>query len=612
MTSNTFSFQPWTRSNAEEQSLKDVLARVNLERGHFRDITEASLQEEIAAEGGLELSESEEEDEDEEDGEEAQKGKGKSAMREDLFKAKYEMLASVAAAEQEILMSLDFVSLLLSKDAPKQAQSTISPFLKETVPLGSLGTDLWQRMAVDKARNAQDELLAANVRMKGLQHSADDLLSAASRLQDNVQKETQYWDQILSISEKGWNVCRIPGQQHRLGVRFGSSESVSEFSRRGIAALSASSDGSIALERGIGSKPKALHAVLRKNGKVVGSSKLPSIPDADKTTLEARIRYARDSLYDEELYHEMIRESRTLAPLGVGMKGSALRFGSSPMVGTGMHVSLDLVSLGEDHGLNIHPSSEEDALAQAIILAARLLLSQGHREKLKNRSEIPPPMSDKQKDEGPTLPILRPIMSFVLHRSAVDQLNAYVETVTSLLGAAHVNITDQSARYGLPKDAVIDSTEALVTTLMQPWISEAMLNIASHEGDMIFGFKIETTLAHAFGSVFTITVPSCSEVYRFETIDEFLAATDSNLASALASALAPKIGDEWECDEPEALLTKDTRFDEKSQAMWVTLDSGSKTLSLNSLVKKVLWRAEGDSSLTGFWDAYREVLEVEK
>ena len=75
--------------------------------------------------------------------------------------------------------------------------------------------------------------------------------------------------------------------------------------------------GRISLERGIGQKPRALHVTLRKGNRLVGTSKFPQPPNAEDTTLEARIKYARDSLYDEELYHEMVRESRALPSLGV-------------------------------------------------------------------------------------------------------------------------------------------------------------------------------------------------------------------------------------------------------------------------------------------------------
>lgn len=608
---SSFSFQPWARKDRGDGILKDILARVNLERGHFRDITEASLQEEIAAEGALELSESESEEEDDEDGQNSQKTKDKPTTREDLFKAKFAMLANVGAAEQEVKMSLDFMSLLLSKDAPKQGQNTVSQFLKEAVPLGTLGTDIWQRMPVDKAREAQDELLATNIRMQGLQQSADSLLAAATRLQNNVRKETQYWSQILSISEEGWNVCRIPGQQHRLGVSFGFSESAPAFSRRGIAELAASSGGNIMLERAIGSKPKGLRAVLYKNGSVVGTSRLPQVPDPEETTLEARIRYARDSLFDEELYHEMIRESRTLASLGVGMKGSSIELEFSAASTSGINVSLDLVPLDQDHGFNADSAEEQDdALAHAIVLAARLLLSQAHRDRLKKRSEIPPPLSEKQKDENPILPILRPIRSFIMHRSALDRLNAYVETAASLLEKADIASSHQLAKFSLAGHKDITNTEALVATLMQPWISEANLFLMDSKGSgTSFGFKVETTLAYGFGSAFTLSVLPGTGVLRFDSVDEIIEAADTTLASALAKALARTMDSQWRCSEKEALIFRDAGVGEKAQSIWVGVDSNKKVLSLNSLAKKFVWKVhDGDGSLKGFWDAKSDVL----
>jgi mediator of RNA polymerase II transcription subunit 17 len=604
-TTDTLSIQPWARKGGEEGSLKDVLARVNVERGHFRDITETSLQEEIAADGALELSETDEDEEDD-DEQQAEKVPGQPTTREELYRAKYEMLANVRAAEQEILMSLDFISLLLSKDAPKQATATISPFLKDAVPLGSLGTDLWQRMPADKARNAQDGLLATNVKMESLQQSADDLLSAASRLQDNVRKETEYWNQVLSISERGWNVCRIPGQQHRLAVRFGFSESSPEFSRRGMAALIPSSSGAVMLERGIGRKPKGLHVVLRKGDRIVGTSKLPNVPDSEETTLEARIQYARDSLYDEELYHELIRESRTLSSLGVSMKDTAINFGARVGMEEGFDVSLDLVTLDETQHLRFDASNTEDRIAEATALAARLLLSQAHREHLKRRAAIPAPLSDKRKEDRPLLPILRPILSFVMHHATMQQLNTYVDTITQILELAKVEIVHRTSRIQLSHESEVLNAENLVSILLQPWESIAQLTLKDTESnETSFDFRVHTELAsfNSFASVITLAIPARNELHRFESVKDFVSAADAKISSSLATALLATVSDDWDCDENEATLIKDTGIGEKSESIWITLDSHSKTISLNSFVNKVAWEVKGESSSTSLWEA---------
>jgi len=254
-------FRPWARDAPDSGALKDVLARVHSERGHFREITEASLQEEIAGEGGLELSESEDEDEDEDKDEEPLDAK--PTTRDDIFKAREAMLRLADTVLNDMLILQDSLSIQVTPYALENGKSTMSPALKQALPPGVIGHDIWHNMPQNKAREAQDELIATNVRMDGLQRSADSLLAAANRLQDNVRKETQFWDQLLPITENGWNICKLPGRRNRLGVTYGFTESAPEFSRRGVAALNTNSDGAITLERGIGTKPKAMRITLK-------------------------------------------------------------------------------------------------------------------------------------------------------------------------------------------------------------------------------------------------------------------------------------------------------------------------------------------------------------
>ncbi|KAK5125631.1 hypothetical protein LTR85_011905 [Meristemomyces frigidus] len=606
-TLTALSLTPWARTTEDEAPLQDVLARVNLERGHFRTITEASLQAEVAGDGALGLSESEDEDEDEEtvEGEQA---KAKPTTRQELFNAKLEMLQHVGAAEQDILMALDFISLLLSKDAPGPANATISPALRQVVPSGTLGMDVWERMPQDSARQAQDELLATNVRMESLQQSADSLLAAADRLQDNVRKETQYWHEVLAISERGWNVCRIPGQQHRLGVTFGFSESAPEFSRRGIAALNVGSDGSVTLDRGFGTKPKALRVQLRHGEETVGSSQMPSVPNDGETTLEARIRYARDSLFDEELYHEMTRESRAQASIGVRMRGNAISFRPSQERAMGApEVVFELLSLDEDDMRANEPQSQ-DGVARAIAIAARLLLIQAHRERLNKRSDVPPPLSEK-KDERPVLPILRPLMSFVLHQSAQGSVNACLDGLTKLLSAAGVAHTCDTAGFSLPDLAGLASAESLVAGFMQTWVSDARLTItAKYHAPFDIRSHLETTLTHgSIGTAYVLTSAG-SRDFRFSLFDELREATEGAVASGLAKALASFAGEGWRCNGREALLTKDSDTAEKNTSVWITLDGSSGTLALSSAFKKASWSAHGESEQESLWDASTEMV----
>ncbi|KAK5137554.1 hypothetical protein LTR08_008534 [Meristemomyces frigidus] len=600
------SIKAFARGAPEETALKDVLGRVNLERGHFRHITEASLQAEVAGDGVLELTESEDEDEDDEK-DDAEQVRGKPETREELFKAKVEMLQHVGAAEQDILMALDFISLLMSKDAPGSANATVSPALRQVVPLGTLGTDMWERMPVDRARQAQDELLATNVRMESLQQNADSLLAAASRLQANVRKETQYWNEILSISEKGWNVCRLPGQRYRLGVTFGFSESSPEFSRRGIAALNVGSDGTVALERGVGMRPKALRVLLKQGGDIVGSSTIPSSPDDGETTLEARIRYARDSLFDEELYHEMVRESRSLASLGISMKGTTISFLPFQCnISDATEVLFELVPLDDVYNYPARLQAR-GAMAQATGIVARLLLTQAHRERLQKRSEVPPPLSGR-KDEAPVLPILRPVVSFLLHQSAQADANSYLDRVTGLLRAVDIDSTCEKASFKFAEADDLSDAGSLVTEFLHPWISNATLAITSKATALFdISIQLETTLVHNFGTAFILTTSERS--FRFGSIDELREAADAAVLSGLAKSLARFAGGDWQCDEREALLTKkNEHIDAETAGVWVTLSGEAGTMSLNSADRKTSWSLQGESEQASIWDAFTKIV----
>ena len=57
--------------------------------------------------------------------------------------------------------------------------------------------------------------------MKSLNNAADSLLKSASRLEEEVEKETRYWSQALAVKEKGWSLSRLPREKHTLGVRYG-------------------------------------------------------------------------------------------------------------------------------------------------------------------------------------------------------------------------------------------------------------------------------------------------------------------------------------------------------------------------------------------------------
>lgn len=580
-TATSLSFKPWTTNDIGQTALKDILARVNLERGHFRDITEASLQEEIAAEGAL-SSGSSDGDENEEQDEVPPKQKG-ATTREELYAAKREMLDHVFSAHNEVMMALDFISLLESKHALSQANVSMSQELKARVPPASLGTDAWDPKAipVDPARQAQDALLASKVRMAGLQQSADHLVAAATRLHDNVRKEAIFWNQIVSISEKGWSVSKIPGS-HLLGVHFGFNGSAPEFARKNVAALMPGAEGEIALERGVGTRPKSVRATIRKDGRVTGISRLPSLLDADDTTLEGRIQHARDSVYDEELFREMIREARTLTSTGVYMKGPAIGFDA--LDGKTYTVEFELVSIDEASASESSILHETDHLAQATLLAARLLLGQEHRLRSNMKKEIPPPLSDRSDHEQRVLSIVRPLMLLCQHYSRLGQVNSYVGTMGALLQKAKIPAEPQLGRFALADTTSSDNlnVQSLIEALRSPLVSRATL-CAGKSDDVpsdFFRLEVKTHSSISLGTEIAVH-RSDGKAISFSDLEDAFMAADSFVAFKLGEQAREVAGPSWTWDARECLLSRKPN-DDGQQQLWFGVDGSEKKVTLSA------------------------------
>ena len=121
-------------------------------------------------------------------------------------------------------MALEFISLLLSKHNPAVAQTTMSPLLKESLPLGCLGAEINQTPQLSEIEKHNEELTSIGWRMQSLTGAADSLLKSASRLEEEMERETTYWEQVLAVKDKGWSLHRLPREKHTLGVSFGFAE----------------------------------------------------------------------------------------------------------------------------------------------------------------------------------------------------------------------------------------------------------------------------------------------------------------------------------------------------------------------------------------------------
>lgn len=69
----------------------------------------------------------------------------------------------------------------------------------------------------------RQELVSKGSRMIALDTATDDILKAAKKLEREVRRETKYWQEIVSISNKGWPIQRVRQNARNVpfAVRYG-------------------------------------------------------------------------------------------------------------------------------------------------------------------------------------------------------------------------------------------------------------------------------------------------------------------------------------------------------------------------------------------------------
>ena len=191
--------------------------------------------------------------------------------------------------------------------------------------------------------------------------------------------------------------------------------------------------------------PKALRVRLAScDNQVLASSSVSTVGLSDCTSIEDQILQARNTIYEEELFHELTREARLLTNHGVRITGSSVTAALPVWHQTTVENSnvqprkvwIDLVSLDDEHlswdmenvqtgQQGAHGPASTAHLAEGISMAFRILLSNSHTQNLRRRSQMPPPLSERRRPSPPHF-ILRPVLNHLFHRCAVDSLRGFL------------------------------------------------------------------------------------------------------------------------------------------------------------------------------------------
>ncbi|KAK2733584.1 RNA polymerase II mediator complex subunit [Myotisia sp. PD_48] len=532
--------RPARKKTDSQDTLPIRIAQINAQRGSFREVTEQGLRDEIeAARASGRKSTDVTEDKKADDG-----GPDRETQ---LFTSRTEMLEFAwlvipspsvypTQAQVEATFALDFISLALSKNAPRQAKASMSPLLKSKIPQGSLGLDRIKTPEKAPAEKKDIDTVSKGWKLESFNSAATNLLQAATRLEQEVAAETKYWADVLDIQEKGWKICRLPREKQTLGVQYGFLESPPTFRDRGLGALRRKNDGSVFVDQGIQtSPPQVVRVRVKESDKTIGLSQPVWVNKGDNSIKEAYIHKARDSLFEEELFYELYREARALLRHGVETRHRQIQF----TVNYSRHVIVDLVDADEaasmsDPDISARESSA-DELAEGIGLSIRILLSHSHRRNHRRRTQVPPPLTVKKRPPLESQ-FLRPSLTYLQHTENVQWLTSFLENITSILFSAGLTCTFSSHSLestNTPRDANRRDKDVLVEAFVHQFLAPRETLIAGHFLTPNCGYKIlvRTDMSpSAFGTEFEVrtnlsSFPQQQTAHRFgvrEDISEFL------------------------------------------------------------------------------------------
>lgn len=471
------------------------------------------------------------------------------------------------------MYTVDFLSLLLSKYSA-QGQNSMSVALKQQIPPKTLAFEKLPVTVSSDEDRATLALIAQGQRLKGMTAAADALLGAASRLEKEVNRETTYWQETLSIADAGWSVCRVSRENKRqLGVQLGFADAGPLYKGKGFVALNTLDDGTSSLDERVVAKPKTIRVRLVSKGEIVGTSRRQSPTIDEDKTIEDRIKSARDSLFEQELFHEIALESQSLTAYGVRWRDSVIRIGALPVNGSNSGVDhapeilIDLVS--QDLVYESVQDCHHNNVAEHVSVVIRILMLHVYRQRLQGRSK-PPPLYSETRRKNEAAKILRPLLNYNNHQSSLIGLRNYTNNLRAIFRRAGLSSADvldtknilepilNSSNPVGPRELVDCFTGALTTTVVLP--------LPSLQGDIRIGVQ-SSLQASAYMSEFKLQVPqalrftldsdnsksetsesradSTRELSTFYTLRELLSYLDFVLAMDIAHNVVAPTNDNW-------------------------------------------------------------------
>ena len=152
--------------------------------------------------------------------------------------------------------------------------------------------------------------------------------------------------------------------------------------------------------------------------------------------MEKEILNARNSIFDEELHHEIHREARNLINQGVRCVGTSVLIPFE----TDKQIEIDLVTPESSASEDIIGSSP---VVDTVATSLHILLSYAHRQSLQNRSQKPPPLRESR-NPRPLYALLKPVIEYFQHRSHVQSMQTFLEQLRKTLAVAGLDLATET------------------------------------------------------------------------------------------------------------------------------------------------------------------------
>ncbi|KAK4460976.1 mediator of RNA polymerase II transcription subunit 17 [Cladorrhinum samala] len=468
MSDRPLGLRPQPKTSDSVNSVAEFHRRMAMQPGGFRALNQADLRRQIEAQasgaGGSDVPTAH-----------STEASEAADAPPDIARARDEIINMGRLATKSAGMLLDTVSLLLSKENPTSAATTLRADTRQLVGLGTLGaTRLAAPTTLTQERIPYNKMASIGQRRVDLNKAASAAAAAAKRLRKEIDAEAKYWSEVQTLADAGFRLVRLP-EESTMGVKFGFNSQDPDFVDKDIAPLRRAEDGSVELVLGAfgGGSQRIQVSILQlkeveneKEYTVVGRSRLPA-PLPEAAPLKDRVKEASETAFNQELWHEINKEGRLMLNREVRLEKAAVTYPISPTE----IMSIALVSLGgADVAVPASPMPK-DNMAEALNIALALQLISAHR--LREEGEGENEMHDamhvtKEEDDNQVeYLLLEPIVASFEHDRIVDRcvrfFSDFLRPLCSAGLESFVEIKEKPLTFPPAKSRAVAATCALLT-----------------------------------------------------------------------------------------------------------------------------------------------------